>query len=651
MAKLAVSLSFNEDLSKNLQNQLKTEIKLREDTVDVKNQEIEGLKEKARLKMADIQVEMDIKDAEIESLHDQINQKTMFIAKMEQSYGSDIGRLEKKLAAQSKLCEELSLENHNSALQAQIVAQKHSDEIKALKHKIQEQQSAFDLINAYVEQQQLQHQEEQYQDNDTRSSVLSFGDSYYGDYSPYSRTGSMLSSYRPSLAINTDADDVSMSGTSTLNTPMDKSPFFFSDHPHDHSDYVQEQPGTNVTHDTRRSGLSVSIDLNHNTVNHTLSMSEHNAVHTPVPTPQPGIDSPPRFHSFTHRSTNQLSTFQKEEIFNSLDIDQSRYDQILYGLTLATSIMECNLEQEKQLRNFLIKSEYNYLEKVNGQQYQIDKLLESEKQLQDIQMQLQDSLKFNQTSQSSLQQRYIELESKYNEQMKEFYRVNKQEKVGNIHVQNLESSVREQKVLMEKVKTDLSQQELECQDLRLRHFESEGRLEHALEQYKLLQTFCEVLQQEKSLLTKEKDDLLTKCNFLISQNHMNHAVTSTTQADGESSNAEEETKEWGWKSSGQETVSMSQNIRDSDISSIIGKYRHTRSSEIRNQSLSALKLSDSIGTRLSQGDNVNTLRTYALNTGAPLTIQNNEDGSITVIQKERFDSRTSLSRSSPLKRR
>ncbi len=651
MAKLAVSLSFNDELNKTLQNQIKTEVKLREETLEAKSKEIEILKEKARSKVNEMQVELDIKDAEVESLRDQLNQKLLFVAKMEQSYGSDVARLEKKLAVQSRLCEELSVENHHAALQAQVALQKHNEDVKILKQKIQEQQAAFDTINSYVEQQHLEHSEERYEENETRISLISNGGSYGGEYSPNSRADSMISSYYPAITMVGDGDELSV--TSIVNTPLERANFKMSDMQITTDDMQSHLPH----HDIKRSGLSVSIDLNQNTVNDTIdSLSAMNTINTPVPSQS--ISSTPATtlrSKHNHAENGEFSV--RDTNFDQLHIDQSYYDQLLYSLTLATNIMEFNLQQERQLRSFFIKSEYGYLEKMNAQQYQLEKLVESEKSLQDMQTQLHDSLRFHQLSQSTLQQRHSELETKYNEHMKEFYKLNKQEKVGNIHSQSLETVIREQKVLLEKFKTDLSRQELESQDLRLRHMETEGQLEHNKEQYKLLQTLFEVIQQEKSILHKEKEELSRRCSYLIAQNNRYHFQQTTPyRIDGESafndnvdkSFAEEETKEFILKTPGEESHQS-----NCDISSIIGKYRNARTTELRAPSIS-LKLSDSIGSRITQSETVNTLRTYAMNTGSPLTFQNHPDGSIYATQKDVQDKAFNGSGKfypSPLKRR
>jgi chromosome segregation ATPase len=97
---LTSSLTLAEQLNSELQNQLKAEIQSREELVEIKETEMESFRERARLKTNSMEVEMDIKDAEIESTNSLIVSKTSFITKLEQTYSADINRLERKLAVQ-----------------------------------------------------------------------------------------------------------------------------------------------------------------------------------------------------------------------------------------------------------------------------------------------------------------------------------------------------------------------------------------------------------------------------------------------------------------------------------------------------------------------------------------------------------------------
>lgn len=116
-----------------------------------KDKEIELIQYRNKMKINDLNLEIEMKDTELESFKDQLQQKQTFLIRFEQSYSSDMNRLEKKLFHQTKLADELSVENNNLYLQMQSLHHKYNEEIRQLKQKNQELQHSIDSINNYIE--------------------------------------------------------------------------------------------------------------------------------------------------------------------------------------------------------------------------------------------------------------------------------------------------------------------------------------------------------------------------------------------------------------------------------------------------------------------------------------------------------------------
>jgi hypothetical protein len=118
-SKLGAEITFVEQEKASLIQQNQLDKSTNDEIIESKEKEISSLNVRMKFKVNELTVDLDIKDAEIESLNDQINSKQIFITKLEQSFQSDIARVEKKLASQvSSLISSLNLASpsHSSPL-------------------------------------------------------------------------------------------------------------------------------------------------------------------------------------------------------------------------------------------------------------------------------------------------------------------------------------------------------------------------------------------------------------------------------------------------------------------------------------------------------------------------------------------------------
>lgn len=685
ITQLTAALSFAEESTLQLQNQIKAEIKTREDLQAANETEMDTIKERFRLKANDMQVELDIKDAEIESLEHQLQSKAGFIAKLEQSFASDTTRLEKKLAAQQKLCDILTQQNTNAALAAQSNAQKYHEEIRKLKSKLQDQEKAVLSITEYVDQQEKKLYDEKhsvfYGNNNLNHNSSFYGSgSFYGGGS-ISRIGSMAidvddnmsttssfygtspvrveSKLTPDLrseSLDAGVDEYGLKYVEDVDEDDDEDKTASSQNKVKSNTAINmniprivtvgrgnsaQTPPSALKSPKSRGVLSVSIDLNQNVVNSGQKICDSPLL------------SPPRRGEFD---------------FDSLHLDSSYYEQLLYGLQLATTHMEMNLLEEKSIRNYLIKTDHHHKEFENELHYQVQKLSESEDFLLHGQRQLQESVQFHQSNYTNLQERYSNLEDKFNEHVKELYRVNKLEKVGNIQMQNIEQTLAENKLMVDKLKHEVHALKQDNNDLKLNQMQLEGKLEEGNQEYLLLQSFCDLIQKEKELLQQEKQDMVLK--YMSSQqqsrqSHNNMAYDHQDDYDDSSSYlrhedlsahvlsltkpAEAITRS---RSSSPKTTSKLINSASAPsnpemtVQDLLHKYRHlakphltsvaeerksATTSPLRQKSYSEdfshdnsavfepLRLSDQVVSNITSSPSPynNTLRTYALNTGLP----------------------------------
>jgi hypothetical protein len=619
---LNTSLTFSESLNTNLQNQIRAEVLLREESISQIQKEMDTQLNKMKSRKQELLVEIDIHKAEIESLNDQLQQKAAFVGKIEQSFAADVTRLEKKIAQQTKLCDELTVENSNNSLQAYASLQKHHEEVRHLKQKMVEQQTSLDSISQFVDNQQKESDMERLMfvddesvrdSNFQRSPALSCA----GDY--VFSTGSVLSNYRSSVCSDIGCD-----------SPFD-------------SPYRSQIDNFSSPRSKRKPQLCISTSIDEAIIPTPLpthvSVSWGDNANSRISAPSTEkAQTIKQFHSHDDdndgdNDVNDDDNEQDEYDYyvsegndlqglnvDDLCLERFRYERVFYGLSLATSLLETNLQQDRQLRNFYSKSESFQLERLHETQFELEKTKENELQLTMTKSHLQDSFHFHQSMQSQLQNRINELETQISEHRNELYRVSKQEKVSSQQAFNLDGTLRENQSLLDKAKHDVVRADQETRDLRLEHFTTQGKLEESLERYSLLQTHCEVLSREKEFIQLEKDELVRKYTEILMSPTKSASRSTLQNVNNKVEHIEEDARRAAKiVQDGLDEAKYSPRPTNQDeVRSIVDKYRRSsRLSELSPAAFSVtpLNLSDSVSSRRSDDAIVNSLRTYALNTG------------------------------------
>ncbi|RYH29671.1 hypothetical protein EON65_07680 [archaeon] len=482
MTKLTSNLSFSEASNQQLQNQLQVEIKTKEDTLDVKEKEIDAWKEKMKQKMNDLQVEMDIKDAEIGSLNEQLVAKQAHAVKIEQSLNADSNRLEKKIANQVKRIDELTKENSSVSVSMYSMQHKHKDEVETLKGKIAELQGQIDKISNYVQQQQKELIDNQ--DADMVGSYNDDFDLFYYD-SPMSRTPSMR--FRRTSSHN-DFDSEFFSPMSTGGS------FFRRDSEYNANTRTRDSFWQSTSKEQTLEGMDFDYPMVEE-VNVTSSKKRSVRIKS-----SPNLlDSSDEDESLYERILEKHSQ-QLTEYTNSL----------LHGLQLSTLYMEFNIKEEQLIRQAGERQRQGYLGQRLEDQVIIQKLMNSEETLSEARDQLRSSLSYAEERVSTLETRMKQLEQEHQNLTKDYYRSCKGEKVSLAQATKYEQLYLDCKAQMDKVKLDLVRKQQENSDLRLSNLQLNGKLDGSAEKQRLLEQRLDLIKQQMEILTTEKENLMQR---------------------------------------------------------------------------------------------------------------------------------------------
>lgn len=467
VTKLTTALSFAEKASEQYKYQLQLEIKSKEELLESKDKEVEMLKERTRAKLNEVQIELDIKDAEIESLKDQLNTKQVYLQKIEQSLNSDISRLEKKLAAQTKLYDEIALQHTNTTVQAHAAHLKHQEDVKLLKQKMQDQQATIDSINSYIEK-----QEKDLLDNYLATSY----DEEINTWENYSPRRSWVIDTKSSGSFFNDGDDLSVNSNYRSNS---------------------------VRHSNRNYSSVLSSQIVEDE-GQELSPMYSSSKASPF-----GVGGD--FFSPPKKVFSQHSICEK-------DTERSRqlYESLTYGLKLSTTWMEHILQEDQQVRKCLINQATVIRRQSNQTANTMHELMEQNEQLSEQTAELQNTLKFSQEKFDAVQSRLQKVQKEFEELGKEYFRVMKTEQSASSKMNMLEQNLTDIKMQNNKASVLLSNTQHDVQELKFKNLQLQGGLEESAECYAVLKTKYDILLQERDILSAERDEIFKR--FLPSYN-------------------------------------------------------------------------------------------------------------------------------------
>ncbi len=461
MTKLTTALSFAEKASEQYQYQLQLEIKSKEELIETKDKEVDMLKERTRAKLNEVQIELDIKDAEIESLKDQINTKQLYLQKIEQSLNGDISRLEKKLAAQTKLYDEIALQHTNTTVQAHAAHLKHQEDIKLLKQKLQEQQSTIDSISSYVEK-----AEKDLLDNYLATSY----DEEINTWENYSPRRSWVIDTRSSGSFFNDGDDVSVSSNYRSNSVRNSSRTY--------SNLLSTQVGEEEGHD--------------------LSPMYSSSKFSPF------------FGGADPVSPQKKVSLQTYICEKDTESNRQLYESLTYGLKLSTTWMEHILHEDQEVRKCLMNQVAVVRRRSNQSTNALHELLENNQQLSEQSNELRNTLKFSQEKFDAVQSRLQKLQRDYEDLGKEYFRVMKTEQSASSKMNILEQNLTDIRLQNDKANVLLSNTQHDVQDLKFKNLQLQGSLEESAECYAVLKTKYDLLLQERDILSAERDEIIKR---------------------------------------------------------------------------------------------------------------------------------------------
>jgi hypothetical protein len=546
ITQLTASMSISEQ--NHLKGKQTLEIRISELEQDIVAQEMKAriLQEKYETKMQELNFDISGKSVEIQSLLDQLENKSSLFARQEQSFGADISRLEKKLTAQGKLCEELQRENTNTAIQIHQINHKHSEEVRSLKTKIADLQSTIDGIQNYVETQEKELLEAQQQDM-YDDDGMTYYSSYYSD-SPYSRKNSMLSVTSQSDLLSRKQSYISQ--------------FYYSDNGGDFRSSFISPPGLHnrspsslfspkgqsfVSPNGRDSILGDDLDITYvddleEDNDDGRSVGSQSRLVASAPSAALGVSSGQNYASRQQTSgTGGLSGNGKEKGRRSVafrdmsplspvssglrdgrmsplsqkidDAEQPTKEtlsRLIDGMNLATVLMEHSLKEDQMIRERLLSEGVRHDARHHDDFVTVTRLQDRTQYLEESKQQLQTAVQFCDGKIEQLQQRCNNLEQENSLLNENYHRSVGQEKLQELTIKKLDQQNKEIKARLDAVRSELQRQTQSFTELRLENLKLEGKVEEYDEKVNAAETRLLLARQEISILTAEKDELIRR---------------------------------------------------------------------------------------------------------------------------------------------
>eukprot|EP00981_Chlorochromonas_danica_P012553 scaffold5146_cov164-Ochromonas_danica.AAC.2 len=495
ITQLTSASSFAESQIQKLQNELQLEMKAREEAVETKETELQAIRERMRSRVNELQAEIQGKELELKSALDEVQAKQNHFQKIEQSLSLDLTRAENKLNNQIKKNEELKKENSRIAISIHAMQFKHQEEVKALKAKISELQSSLDSIGNYLKKQQEELLDNNHEND--HGPYLDDFDMYYFD-SPMSRAGLMkmrrvgseadldAGTYGSFLRRESDIFQKSLTSRSGSNTNLLAS--------------------AHLNAYLRPTATSGDVEFDYPFVEDISISSEKKSRPSKL---QVRVATSPHYIDEGSSSSIGEDTDLLAEMVQDQYQQVTEYSaQLLYGLNVATTLMEFSLKEGQLIRLVAAEERQSLWDQKRQDELLIGKFHDNEEFLMESRDQLKTSLEHAEQRINILENRCSQLECEFQTLQKEFFRVSKAEKVSSSQAHRFEQLQLDYKAQLDKVKLDLLRQQQDNSELKLKNLQLTGRLDEAGEKHHVLEERLDILRQEVDILTGEKENLM-----------------------------------------------------------------------------------------------------------------------------------------------
>lgn len=222
----------------------------------------------------------------------------------------------------------------------------------------------------------------------------------------------------------------------------------------------------------------------------------------PVTAPPPSSTSEPAVSTALSISTTAAALTSDD------DSSGERYHSVFYGLTLATSLLEYSLKEDKALRGSLLKQLTWTTELLHDEQHQVHALKDQEEYLADCKAMLQSSLDYTTKKLEQLQTKHSQLEAQHAKMTQDYFTLIGNEKKAIAKVDKIEQQCKDMKLQLERVKQDNQRNIQIAADAKLEGLKLQGRIEEITEELSSFETKLDIARKERDIALRERDDLV-----------------------------------------------------------------------------------------------------------------------------------------------
>ena len=398
--------------------------------------------------------------------------------------------------------DDMAVELANVNAQMHALVGKHAEEVKGLKHKIEELQAVVDAVNQRIEEQVRElcdHEDDNDQNSLSGGSVFNRRDSFC---SPYSRHGSFM-----------ESPMVERSVSFTLG-PRRNLPDFFSAEANNltpNRGYINSTL-TSPSGTAERKISAISDDA--------ADYEDVRAVDIPVPTtslPAPVLStlSPVKSALKVTPRVERSASFMrpqgesKQQHFSEEE-SSPQFLRLYAAMQLLTTSMRHGIEEERILRSFTTEQHFRSMEKSHSDQAVIQELQDRQEHLEEKASSQQDTLDFCKELERTAGERMAAVEFEFQQMKAQYLQSVRNEQVALGNAAKFEQMYLDALVQLDKVRKEKKHYMDASRDFNEKCAELQVKVDDAQEAFSVLESQYQLAQQEVGVLRVERDELMKR---------------------------------------------------------------------------------------------------------------------------------------------
>lgn len=382
----------------------------------------------------------------------------------------------------------VELTNTNAHMQSMI--NKHADEVKSLKHKIEELQSVVDAVNERIEEQVRELCDRSEDDNDLHS----VGGSYYhrdSIGSTFSRQSSFM-----------ESPMVERSVSFTLGPRRHLPDFFAAEASTPNRGYINSTLTTPLGTAERKMGLSDDA----------ADYEDARAIDIVSPPPAPILNtlSPIKSALKSAQSPRARNNNAPRELDINEDESSPQFLRLCEAMQLLTTSLRHGIEEERIIRTFATGQQFRYMDQCHSDQVTIQYLEDKKEYLEEKASSQQDSLDFSKELERKATERVSAAEVEYQAMKAQYIQSVRNEQAAQGNAAKFEQMYLDLRVQLDKARKEKKQYMDSGLDINVKCAELEAKVDDAQESYSVLESQFQLAQQELGVLKVEREELLKR---------------------------------------------------------------------------------------------------------------------------------------------